>query len=189
MGVGGSWVAHRPPETVVLPEGGRLTRPVRADVPAWVSAINESLEHLAPWMPWARTPASLTSMGTFLRQVDERWETGDEFAYLIRPDEGEAVVGGCGLHARRGPGAFEIGYWVHVAHTGRGIATAAARALTATAFDLDEVDSVVIRVDAANERSLGVPRRLGYRLDHAERRRPEAPGEAGELMIWVRERD
>jgi RimJ/RimL family protein N-acetyltransferase len=154
-----------------------------------VAAINESLDHLAPWMPWARTRASLTSMGTFLRQVDEHWESRDEFGYLIRPADDDAVIGGCGLHTRQGrPGALEIGYWVHVAHTDRGIATATARALTATALDLDDVDTVVIRVDAANERSLGVPRRLGFRLDRTERRRPEAPGEAGELMIWVHER-
>jgi RimJ/RimL family protein N-acetyltransferase len=189
MGLDGSWLSAHPPDTVRLPEGERLTRPARGDVPAWVAAVNESREHLEPWMPWARTPASLTSMGTYLRQVHERWESGDEFGYLIRPSDGDAVIGGCGLHARQGPRALEIGYWVHVAHTGRGLATAAARALTDTALELDEVDSVVIRVDAANENSLGVPRRLGYRLDRTERRRPEAPGEAGELMVWVYERN
>jgi RimJ/RimL family protein N-acetyltransferase len=187
---GASWLTTAPPALVEVDLGARLTRPVRADVGPWVTAVNESREHLEPWMPWARTPASLTSMGTYLRQVDEHWESRDEFGYLIRPPEGDAVIGGCGLHTRRGqPGALEIGYWVHVAHTGRGLATATARALTAVALDMDAVDSVVIRVDAANERSLGVPRRLGFRLDRTERRRPEAPGEAGELMIWVHGRD
>ena len=47
-----------------------------------------------------------------------------------------SVVGGCGLHRRIGPSALEIGYWVHVAHTRRGIATAAAGALTAVGFGM-----------------------------------------------------
>jgi RimJ/RimL family protein N-acetyltransferase len=153
-----------------------------------VAAVNESLVHLAPWMPWAQARASLKSMAAYLRSVDASWDALDEFGYLIRPADGDAVIGGCGLHTRRArPGALEIGYWVHVAHTGRGLATETARALTTTALGLPGVDSVVIRVDAANAPSLGVPRRLGYRLDRTERRLPEAPGEVGELMVWVHE--
>ena len=30
-------------------------------------------------------------------------------------------------------------------------------------------------------------RKLGYRLDRVEERKPEAPGESGRLMIWVRD--
>jgi RimJ/RimL family protein N-acetyltransferase len=187
---GASWLTTAPPELVEVDHGVRLTRPVDADVGPWVAAVNESREHLEPWMPWARTPASSRSMGAYLRQVDEGWESREEFGYLIRPRSGDAVIGGCGLHTRRGrPGVLEIGYWVHVAHTGRGLATGTARALTATALGLGDVGSVVIRVDAANERSLGVPRRLGYRLDRTERRIPQAPGEVGQLLIWVHERD
>jgi RimJ/RimL family protein N-acetyltransferase len=187
-GVDPYWLGQEPPRTVVLPDGARLTRPVGTDVGPWVAAVNESLDHLSPWLAWAGAPLDETSMGAFLEQVDEHWEARDEFAYLIRPPDGDAVIGGCGLHARHGPGILEIGYWVHVAHTGRGIATGAAGALTDTALGLDDVASVVIRVDAANERSLGVPRRLGYRMDSTERRVPQAPGESGELLVWRRDR-
>ena len=45
-----------------------------------------------------------------------------------------------------------------------------------------------IHCDAANSASAAIPRKLGYRLDRIEQRRPEAPGESGQLMIWVHDR-
>ena len=53
------------------------------------------------------------------------WTSGSGYEYGIFLPDG-ALVGGCGLHRRIGPSALEIGYWVHVAHTRRGIATASA---------------------------------------------------------------
>ena len=53
---------------------------------------------------------------------------------------------------------------------------------------LPGVNRVEIHCDAANAGSAAVARRLGYRLDRIEEWRPEAPGESGRLMIWVRER-
>ena len=56
------------------------------------------------------------------------------------------LVGGFGLHRRRGPGILEIGYWVRSDRTGRGYATGAARALTQAAFDgFPDVDRLEIR--------------------------------------------
>lgn len=50
---------------------------------------------------------------------------------------GGAVIGGCGFEMRDGP-APEIGYWLGVAHWGKGYATEAVRALIDHAFgDLD----------------------------------------------------
>jgi RimJ/RimL family protein N-acetyltransferase len=50
------------------------------------------------------------------------------------------------------------------------------------------VNRVEIHCDAANVGSAAVARRLGYRLDRIEQRHPEASGESGRLMIWVRDR-
>lgn len=81
-----------------------------------------------------------------------------------------------GLHDRSGGGAVEIGYWCHVDHLGRGVATRAARALTALPAGLPTVDRVEIHCDEANLRSAAVARRLGYRLDRVEAAGVRAPG-------------
>lgn len=51
--------------------------------------------------------------------------------------------------ARIGPGGLETGYWVHQAHTRRGLATAAAAALTDAALALPGIDRVEILRRAA----------------------------------------
>jgi RimJ/RimL family protein N-acetyltransferase len=64
---------------------------------------------------------------------------------------------------------FEIGYWLHAAYTGRGLATRAAAMLVAEAWRVGAA-YVMIRHDEANVRSRAVPERLGFRF--VERRAP-----------------
>ena len=122
-------------------------------------------------MPWAQVPATRQSIGEFLDQAERDWERGREFQFAIRGRRGaepEALVGFCGLHDRIGAGGLEIGYWVRSDCTGRGVATSAASALTASALGLDGVSRVEIHCDAANVRSAAIPPKLGFRLDRIE---------------------
>jgi RimJ/RimL family protein N-acetyltransferase len=112
------------------------------------------------------------------------WNSGSGYEYgIFLPDH--TLVGGCGLHRRIGPSALEIGYWVHVAHTRRGIATACAGALTAVGFGLRGIERMEIHCDEANVASASVPPKLGYRLTGSLEHEPEAPGEVGSRLIWV----
>src|SRR3954463_12759934 len=110
------------PDRIDLPAGRHLRRWSVDDVDAQVAAVNASLEHLRPWMPWAGEAATSESAGTFVRESIQQFEEGTAFNFAIRADDGE-IVGGAGLMARQGPGVLEIGYWVAAGHTGRGIAT------------------------------------------------------------------
>ncbi|MFF1482503.1 GNAT family N-acetyltransferase [Streptomyces sp. NPDC058301] len=87
---------------------------------------------------------------------------------------------------RIGPGGLEIGYWIHPAWTGQGLATMAAAALLREAFRLPGVELVEIHQDEANKASGAVPRRLGFteigRQPRSEE--PTAPGEVGVEVIW-----
>ena len=57
---------------------------------------------------------------------------------------------------------MEICYWLAVGHTGRGLATRAAAALTRVAFASDDIERVDIRCERRNVASARVPERLGY---------------------------
>ena len=98
-----------------------------------------------------------------------QWERGADRNFAIVDDAATGEqLGGCGLHDRIGPDGREIGYWLVADATGRGIVTAAARALTELALAMDGVTRVEIHCDEANVRSAAVARRLGYRLDRIE---------------------
>lgn len=186
-GTEGGWLAHRPAEEINA-DNLLLLRADPSDIELLVAAVNNSLEHLRPWMPWAQSPATTETIEAFLHQASLEWDSGHGFQYAMRRHGSAHILRYCGLHASLGPGALEIGYWVHVEQTGRGLATAAAGALTRAALALDEVDRVEIRCDAANARSASIPPRLGYRLDRVEQRPPATPGETAEHMIWVVDR-
>lgn len=176
-----------PPEE--LPGDGIVVRRYRPDdLEALKEAVATSHEHLRGWMPWAAEPPTDASLLEFLTPSIERFGGDAEAHYAITRTEDGAYLGGCGLMPRVGEGALEIGYWVDVRHTGRGIGTEATRLLTAAALSLGGITRVEIHCDEANLHSAAIPARLGYRLDRIEPDPPDAPLETGRTMIWIAER-
>jgi RimJ/RimL family protein N-acetyltransferase len=142
------------------------------DAPLLKEAIDSSLDHLRPWMPWARDePQSVDQKVQLLRRFRGEFDLGQNFVYGIF-DAGETeVVGGTGLHPRVGERALEIGYWIRASRVGRGYATEASAALARAAFEICGVERVEVRVDPANLPSLAVPRKLAFREEATLRRR------------------
>ena len=139
-----------------------LRRWTVADAPALATAIDESLEHLRPWMPWAAgEPVAPDDRVRWIEQSNRDWEAGGDVILGILLADG-AVIGGTGLHRRAGEDTLEIGYWLHVDHTGQGYVSEAAAALTDAAFTVPGIEFVEIHHDRANRSSRRVPERLGY---------------------------
>ncbi|WP_280369019.1 GNAT family N-acetyltransferase [Nocardia wallacei] len=164
----------------------QLRRVRRTDEDTLYRLINESLAHLRPWMGWVSPEGEhpRAAIADYLTRADQNWLAGDSFSYAILVSD--TMIGACGLENRIGPGALEIGYWLHPAHTGRGYATESAAALITAAFTLPTIDRVQIWHDAANTASAGVPHRLGF-TEIARRtppRDPLAPAEIGTDVIW-----
>ncbi len=157
-----------------------------ADLIPRFEAISASYEHIHPWMEWLAQPPTLEQQRAF--QATGWPGAGGGYNYGIFATTGDtgAVLGAIGLHDRLGDHALEIGYWCHVGHTGRGVITRSAEALTDVALALPGVHRTEIRCDAANVRSAAVPRRLGYRLDRLEPREIRAAAESGQGMVWVK---
>lgn len=180
-----SGMTSAPPESIELAVGvlGRIRE---ADAGPVAQAIAASFDHLRLWMPWATEGARhLDAQRIFCHESETRWDEGSDYIWLLRPHGDDAVAGSFGLHRPVGPGAIEVGYWVHADYVRRGYATAGAYALTAAALQLADVKRVLIRTDENNVASAAIPRRLGYRLDHGEDRPPEAPAESGRLQVWM----
>jgi ribosomal-protein-serine acetyltransferase len=160
----------------------RLWRP--EDAAALGAAIEASLEHLRPWLAWTRfEPLNDEDRVQLISAGRTDWRKGGDASYGVFRDG--AVVGGCGLHHRQGPGSIDLGYWIHVDHIGQGYAVEAARALTTAAFDVPDVERVEIHHDKANVRSRAVPRALGFTPGPERRDAIDSPAEVGIDCSWV----
>jgi RimJ/RimL family protein N-acetyltransferase len=149
------------------------------DAPLLKDALDTSVDHLRPWMPWAaHEPTPLEEKAELLRAFRGRFDLGEDFVYGIFSRDESEVIGGSGLHTRVGPDALEIGYWIRASRIGRGHAREATAALTKVAFRVCGVERVEIRIDPANHASLRIPRVLGFREEATLRRRlPTAEGQ------------
>jgi RimJ/RimL family protein N-acetyltransferase len=134
-----------------------------ADAGLLKKAIDASLDHLRPWMPWAiHEPEPVADKVARLRHFRSLFDADEDYVYGIFDADEREVVGGTGLHLRHGPAAREIGYWLRADLEGRGLMTETVAALTRVAFEVDRIRWVEIRCDPANVRSAAVPRRLGF---------------------------
>ena len=157
-----------------------------ADAALLKEAIDSSLDHLRPWMPWAREePQTLAAKVALLRRFRGQFDLNDDFVYGIFARDERRVLGGTGLHTRVGARAREIGYWIRADAEGLGYVTETVAALTRVGFEVDGVERIEIRCEPANERSAAVPRRLGYGLEATLRGRArDADDRPSDVMVF-----
>ncbi|RGD57694.1 N-acetyltransferase [Kitasatospora xanthocidica] len=152
------------------------------DFAAAFTLIEESLDHLRPWEPWvARHDEEHTR--ALLDRCDSWWASGEVYTYAIAEDG--APVGMCQAVRAAEPGGRRVGYWLHPAATGRGLATRAVAALAEEVFTLPGTAYLEIVHDRANTASAAVPRRLGFTELRSEPAvRPVAPAGSGTAVVW-----
>jgi len=155
------------------------------DAPLLKAAVDSSIEHLLPWMPWARfEPQSVEDKVELCRMFRGQFDLDQNYVYgIFSPDETEQL-GGSGFHKRSNEGSLEIGYWVAASAVGRGIATEVTAVQTRAGFELAGLDRIDIQVEPENARSLAIPRKLGFTEEGRLRRRLE-PHEDGILRDSV----
>lgn len=141
-------------------------------------------EHLAPWIPFAT------------RVVDEPTarELLQRFADLQARDAGRiygiwrdgVLVGGTLFKIFDvGSGACEIGVWLAPQAQGRGLVTAAVRAMIDWAVRVRGLHRVEWRTDPRNERSRAVARRLGMKAEGVARSSFVVDGIHHDTEIWA----
>jgi RimJ/RimL family protein N-acetyltransferase len=163
-----------------------------ADAGAVAKAVEDNIDHLRPWMPWANAEsADERFQRRRLAEAEAQWNRGADFGYgLFANDDGPIgergrLLGAFGLTARRGPKTLEIGYWLCADATGRGLASRAVEALTDAAAELPDIERLLVYCDEANHASAAIPRRLGYRVDRVVAVPAEATAETGRQIEWV----
>jgi RimJ/RimL family protein N-acetyltransferase len=128
----------------------------------------------------------------FPRQWLARYDAGradgtkEAFAILAADgDDADELLGvALAVDVDRATGEAELGYLVAPAARGRGVATAAVRALTRWARD-EGLTRLVLLIAADNAGSRTVAERAGYVLERVDRDAELRPGRRGELCDYV----
>ncbi len=129
------------------------------------NAIVESLDHLMPWMPWAKNePEDLEGKISRIRQFRGNFDLGNDYVFGIFNKTESELIGSTGLHNRVGEFVREIGYWIHVKHINKGFALESASALTKVGFEIERLSGIEIRCAPNNIRSQNIPIKLGYQF-------------------------
>ncbi|SOC50977.1 Protein N-acetyltransferase, RimJ/RimL family [Blastococcus aggregatus] len=171
-----------PPVTLAAGSDLRLRLLKEGDAVALQRAIDESRDHLVPFMPFATTdPSDLAFRRSWIDECREAFRAGQLFQYgIFRTDE---LIGGCSIHPIDDRTA-SIGFWVHVEHVGQGVASAVAAALTQAALEAG-CERVRIRHDRANAASGSIAAGLGYERVGEEPHAIDAPGQTGTSVVWL----
>lgn len=92
-----------------------------ADLAEVHRAIEESRDHLRPFIPFASAdPEDIEFRREWISRTTEQFDEGSSFNYGVFI--AERFIGGCSVVPRT-PGVASIGYWIHRAHTRRGYGT------------------------------------------------------------------
>src|SRR5438552_16460760 len=130
------------------------------------AAVIESIDELAPWMPWAVPAPTVGQTEQWARQTAAKFLTRQQVHFSLYLKGTETCVGGCGLnkidwHVPMG----EFGYWLRTSDVGKGLMTEAVGELTRFALDVLKVARLQLHCDVKNRRSAAVAERCGFQLE------------------------
>ena len=130
----------------------RAFRPIAIDV--------EVLRYINGGVPW--TDDQIQNFVN--RQVQRYSEHGYCRWKLLEASTGD-LIGFCGPGIWRDAADPELGWWLARSHWGRGLATEAARAALADAFDRLKLPRIISIAMPENTSSIGVMKKLGLKFD------------------------
>lgn len=151
-------------------------------------AIDVSLEHLLPWMPWAKNePETVETKIKRLRQFRGQFDLGLDYTFGIFNKAENELIGSTGLHTRQDSDSREIGYWISAKYIRQGFATETVKALMKVGFEIEGLERIEIRCAPENIASQEIPRKLGFLHEGTlKNRTTDTEGRARDVMIWTK---
>ena len=146
-----------------------LLRPPRTgDFTAWAGLRDRSRDYLQPWEPaWPDDDLTRTAfrrrLGLYAREMDQ----GHAWPFFVLDPKGKTLYGAITLsNVRRGVAETgTLGYWIGQPYAGRGLGTAAVRAMAGFAFHAARLHRLEAACLPANVGSRRVLEKAGFRLE------------------------
>ena len=146
------------------------------DGPQAFEAVLESVNELAPWMPWVHPEATLQGSVDFHEMAESKWVTREMLDFQWIDKVSGKLIGKGGFHTVNWEvPKFEIGYWVRTSMANRGYCTEAVKALIQFSKQQLGAKRLEICSDPRNAKSRRVAERCGFTLEGVLRQNMRDP--------------
>lgn len=138
------------------------------DGPLLSDAVNESFEHLRPWMPWATPHQRVQDSERLVRQFRARYLLAEDFVLGIFSTDEKRLLGGTGFHLREGPlstACAELGMFIRQSEAHRGLGSSVLSSLLDWGFTDWPWLRLAWRCDERNLASVRVAEKAGLRRE------------------------
>jgi ribosomal-protein-serine acetyltransferase len=152
----------------MLTDGVELRLIDMQDTQAMFDLIQQNREHLDQWLRWSGRIRTLEDAHHMTQRFVDKFAANDGFHAGIWVDG--QLAGGLMCHyLNHDSKKSEIGYWLGADYVGRGLATAASRAVIDYLFKNVGLNRIEIQSGVDNVASRAIPERLGFTLEGIKR--------------------
>ncbi|NVK29824.1 MAG: GNAT family N-acetyltransferase [Gammaproteobacteria bacterium] len=159
--------------------------------PAVRSLVEASQQELRQFLPWVDQALDDAKSIENMREAIQNFESFQrELRFFILSVDTHELLGVIGLFiVKKDVPAFEIGYWLGSAYTGRGFMAEAVALLERYAFDNRGAKRLQIRVATHNPKSLAIAERAGYALEGVLKQSERMPdGKLADMAMFAKVR-
>ena len=137
------------------------------------ACVEQDRGRLRQFLSWVDETKTVEDERNYIRFMEEQWQLSRHFDYGIylsedrskNPSPRERYLGNIGVfNLAWAQARCEIGYWILGQYEGHGYMTEAVKLLETHLFERG-FHRIEIRCSERNQRSAGIPKRLGYSLE------------------------
>ncbi len=169
--------------TIKVDEYLELRPVIPASAQTIYNSIKRSGDHLRRWLPFIENTQSVNDTRRFIKTTIKSTCSKKDMIFEI--SESNVFAGLISLkEVDRVNGKAEIGYWLDVNMTGKGIMLRACKAVVNYAFDDLKLNRVCIKTAVGNKKSAAIPINLGFYFEGTEREGEFLNGKFQDLMVY-----
>lgn len=157
--------------------------------PRMYSAIDSDRNHLGQYLPWVEFTSCAEDEASFIYECHRQWDQFEMYDYSMFLKQDDSFLGNVGVHSLAWLGAkCEVGYWLLSSFEGQGFVTEAVQMLVQQAAALGFL-RVEIRCALENKKSVGVPKRLGFKFEGQLHQATMVRGRPQDVLVYVADFD
>ena len=137
---------------------------IESDAVSLFEKVNNSRQHLSPWLSWVNGTTKLEHSAMFIQESIQKQEAQEALSMGIFYDND--LIGGIGMHLwEQDLKKAQIGYWLVKNFEGQGIINKCLQLFIGFLFEKLKLNKLEIRYIPSNKRSAKVAQRLGFIIE------------------------